>query len=248
MSNISLSRLQAFYGDFKAEALLKSMINDEFKGKIALVSSFGADSAALIKLVADVNPSTPILFIDTGKHFKDTLTYVKELEAFFGLKDVRYIKPDEKLISNIDKDGELWKTQVNRCCWLRKVKPMEVELAKGEFQAIITGRKRFQTGARNEIDNVELFDDGIFRVNPFCMWNKDDVKKVYTNNNIPVHPLIAKGFPSIGCEPCTKEVKPGEDERSGRWAHTVDMSGVQKEECGIHTGGGDGANWMGGGV
>lgn len=248
MSNISLSRLQAFYGDFKAELLLQAMINDEFKDKIALVSSFGADSAALIKLVSDVNPAIPILFLDTGKHFKETLDYVKELEKFFGLKDVRYLKPRDDLINNIDKNGELWKRQVNRCCWLRKVEPMERELKKGEFKALITGRKRFQTGARKEIDNVELFEDGIFRINPLCMWTKDDIKATYKKNSIPEHPLVSKGFPSIGCEPCTKEVKPGEDERSGRWAHSVDMSGVQKEECGIHTGSGDDANWMGGGV
>ena len=234
MSEHSLSRLQAFYGDYEAKALLRSMVRSEFKGKIALISSFGADSALLIHLVAEVDNTVPLLFLDTGKHFQETLDYVDLLERRFDLKNVIRIQPREELVHNIDADGELWKTQVNRCCWLRKVEPMNRVLASGEYEAVITGRKRYQTSDRNDIDNVELFDDGVFRINPLCTWTKADIRQQFDVLGLPQHPLVEKGYPSIGCEPCTNQVKPGEDERSGRWAHTVDMAGGKKEECGIH--------------
>ncbi len=239
----SLSRLMAFYGDYGAQNLLRAMITNEFKGKIALISSFGADSALLIRLVADVDPATPILFLDTEKHFPETLDYVDQLEREFGLTNVRRLKPREDLVQNIDPNGELWKTQVNRCCWMRKVEPLKRVLESGEYEAVITGRKRYQTSDRADIDNVELFDDGVFRINPLCTWTKDDIRAEFEKRDLPQHPLVAEGYPSIGCAPCTKQVQPGEDERSGRWAHTIDMGGSQKQECGIHTGG-DGANWM----
>lgn len=245
MSQASLSRLQAFYGDYEAEPLLRSMITNEFKSKIALISSFGADSALLIQMVAKVDPSTPVLFLDTGKHFKETIEYVEELETLFGLTNLHRLQPREDLLQSIDPEGNLWQSQVNRCCWMRKVEPLNRLLASGKFEAVITGRKRYQTQARNDIDNVELFDDGVFRVNPLCTWTKHDIRAEFEKRELPQHPLVAKGYPSIGCEPCTKAVRPGEDERSGRWAHTIDLGGAQKQECGIHTGGGgDGSNWM----
>jgi phosphoadenosine phosphosulfate reductase len=185
------------------------------------------------------------LFLDTGKHFKETLEYVDLLEKEFGLTDLRRLQPDPKLLQNSDPDGELWKTNVNRCCWLRKVEPLNRTLGSGEFEAVITGRKYYQTNHRADIDNIELFDDGIFRINPLFNWTKEKIKDEFEARGLPQHPLVAKGYPSIGCEPCTKEVKPGEDERSGRWAHTIDMTGAQKEECGIHVSqGGDGSDWM----
>ncbi len=241
----SLSRLQTYYGDWEAEKLLQAMILDEFKGKIALISSFGADSALLIEMVAKVNSATPILFLETGKHFAETLEYVAMLERKFNLKDLRRLRPREDMLENADPDGELWKTQVNRCCWIRKVEPLNSALGTGEFEAVITGRKRFQTSDRKEIDNIELFSDGIFRINPLAGWDKHAIKREFAGRALPQHPLVAKGFPSIGCEPCTKQVHPGEDERSGRWAHTVDMLGTQKQECGIHvqTGKVTGTDW-----
>ena len=233
-TNTSLSRLQTYYGDWNAKPLLRTMILDEFKGRIALISSFGADSALLLKMVAEINPETPILFLETGKHFKVTLEYVDQLERDFGLKNLIRLTPDETLLKNSDPEGRLWKTQTNRCCWLRKVEPLNRELGTGKYDAVITGRKSYQTSARQDIDNIELFDDGIFRINPFAGWNKAHFKAQFEEAGVPQHPLVAKGYPSIGCEPCTRVVKPGEDERSGRWSHTI-VEGRQKEECGIHT-------------
>lgn len=241
----SLSRLLTYFGDYEAEQLLRATIKDEFKGKIALISSFGADSALLISMVAKVDPSTPILFLDTGKHFKETIAYVDLIEKEFGLTDLRRLRPDPTIVENIDPNGKLWKTQVNRCCWMRKVEPMNRELGKLEFEALITGRKRYQTNERQDIDTIELFEDGFFRINPLATWTKDDIKAEFKKRGLPQHPLVDKGYPSIGCEPCTKAVRPGEDERSGRWAHTVDMQGIQKQECGIHVSNdSDGSNWM----
>lgn len=230
----SISRLQTYYGDWDAEPLLKAVLLDEFKGRAALVSSFGADAALLLKMVADIKPDTPVLFLETGKHFQETLDYVAQLESELGLTNIVRLYPDESKRQNIDPEGELWKTQVNRCCWLRKVEPLNRALASGEYDAVITGRKPYQTAARQDIDNIELFDDGIFRINPFASWDKSHFLEQFEASHVPRHPLVLKGYPSIGCEPCTRMVKPGEDERSGRWSHTV-VEGKQKEECGIHT-------------
>jgi len=230
----SLTRLQSFYGALDTHSLLRVMIQEEFKDKITLVSSFGADSALLLSLVAEVDPNLPVLFLETRKHFKETLDYVEELRDLFGLTDLRMLTPDEKLVNNIDRSGELWKTQPNRCCWLRKVEPLEREMKKSGFEAIITGRKGYQNKDREEMDSIELFDDGVYRINPLVAWNKEQIREEFAKRELPAHSLVAKGYLSIGCEPCTLPVKPGEDERSGRWAHTAGLAGAQKTECGIH--------------
>lgn len=231
---ISLSRLQTFYGHLEANALLRVMIKEEFAGSIALISSFGADSALLLSMVAAIDPATPVLFLETGKHFDETLVYVEELKSLLGLTDVRMLKPDLKLLNNADPNGDLWKHQPNRCCWIRKVEPLERAIKDYGFQAVVTGRKAYQTADRADLSPIEHDENGIFKINPFINWDKEQFKAAVQDTNLPQHPLVDKGFLSIGCEPCTVAVKPGEDERSGRWAHTVDMREGQKTECGIH--------------
>jgi len=231
---VSLSRLQAFYGDLDGNALLRVMIREEFPGRVALFSSFGADSALLISMVAEVDKNIPVLFLETGKHFQETLDYVEELKKYFGLTDVRFIRPDPALVLNVDPTGELWKTGVNRCCWLRKVEPLARSLKEWGFTAVITGRKRYQTEDRQNLQAIELDEDNRFRINPFANMSKEEFKAELKAQNLPQHPLVAKGYLSIGCAPCTVAVKPGEDERAGRWAHAIDMQGKQKTECGIH--------------
>lgn len=232
---ISLSRLQTFYGHMDAPDLLFVMIKEEFKGKIALLSSFGADSALMIALVAEIDPATPIWFLETEKHFPETLAYVKELEECLGLTNIVYLRPDQKLVQNIDKDGNLWQNQPNRCCWMRKVEPLERAKKELGVEALITGRKGYQTQDRAGLPSIELEEDGIFRVNPLIHWDKERIKAEFDKRNLPQHPLVAQGYPSIGCLPCTRKVKPGEDERAGRWAHTAEMPGGEKKtECGIH--------------
>ncbi len=229
-----LTKIQSAHGALSDEALLEAMIKDEFKGKIALISSFGADSALLIEMVAKIDPNTPILFLETGKHFQETLDYVDLLEKQFGLTNLRRLTPREDLLEKTDPNGDLWQTQVNRCCWLRKVEPLNRALDSGEFEAVITGRKSHQTAARSEMENIELFNDGIFRINPMINWTKDDIRAEFDKRELPQHPLVAQGYPSIGCAPCTRPVAEGEDERAGRWAHTLTEEDKKKEECGIH--------------
>lgn len=232
---LSLSRLLTFYGHLEAEALLAVMIKEEFKGEIALVSSFGAGSALLIDMVARIDPYTPVLFLETHKHFPETLAYVAQLRETFGLKDVRFLTPDPEKEKKLDPEGMLWKTQPNRCCWFRKVEPLQRELEKSGFKALITGRKKYQTQQRAEMDTIELHEDGRFRINPLANWDSKRITGAFKERNLIEHPLKEKGYFSIGCEPCTRPVKSGEDERAGRWAHTAELPGGEKKvECGIH--------------
>jgi phosphoadenosine phosphosulfate reductase len=182
----------------------------------------------------------PILFLETEKHFPETLEYVEKLKQTLGLKDVRLLYPDRQLLQNIDPDGSLWSSQPNRCCWLRKVEPLQRALNEYRFTALITGRKRYQTQQRATMETIELHDDGRFRINPLATWSKERINEEFKRRGLPEHPLVAKGYLSIGCAPCTRIVKPGEDERAGRWSHTSGLpGGEQKSECGIHIAGKD---------
>jgi phosphoadenosine phosphosulfate reductase len=235
VTQASLSRLQTFYGHLEAEELLRVMIKDEFKDRIALLSSFGADSALLISMVAKIDPATKILFLETRKHFTQTLEYVEQLKTQFGLTNLIYLTPNPKLIQNIDKEGTLWNSQPNRCCWLRKVEPLDRGIKEHGIEAVITGRKSYQTEDRSNLPSIELDEKGIFRINPLITWDKHKIRAAFEAEHLPQHPLVAEGYLSIGCEPCTRPVKAGENERAGRWAHTAEMpGGEQKTECGIH--------------
>ena len=243
MTDISLSRLAMFYSDLDGKALLSAMILDEFKGRIALISSFGADAALLLSMVAEIDPSTPVLFLETGKHFPETLDYARLLTAQLGLTDVHWLTPDPEMLSRIDPKGDLYSTQPNRCCWLRKVEPLNRAVETLGIKALITGRKRHQTPERENMGTIELDDQGIFRINPLALWDKAKQKQETAARNLPEHPLVAKGYPSIGCAPCTAQVASGQDDRAGRWAQTIGIENEQKTECGIHLPASEVANW-----
>lgn len=199
----------------------------EFGGRLALVSSFGAESAVLLKLVADSAPKTPVLFLDTGKHFVQTLAYRKKLAREFGLTDIRDIHPDQDDLAADDPRGDLWRTDTDKCCALRKVRPLDKALAG--FDAWITGRKQFHGGARAHLPAFEA--SGRFvKINPIARWTPDDLSAYAAKEALPAHPLVEQGYPSIGCWPCTHPVAAGEDVRAGRWR------GAAKTECGIHGG------------
>lgn len=243
MSQVSLSRLQMFYGELDAPLLLRAMIKEEFDGEIALISSFGADAALMLALVADVDPATPVLFLETQKHFPETLAYAKTLTGRLGLTQVHWLRPDPDMLARIDADDMLWSTQPNRCCWLRKVEPLNRAVEKLGLKALITGRKRYQTPDRAEMQTIELDDKGIFRINPIALWDRERQKQEVAVRNLPEHPLVAAGYPSIGCFPCTQPVKEGQDERAGRWAHTIGFENEKKTECGIHLATSEVTNW-----
>jgi len=194
--------------------------------RLAVVSSFGTESAALLKVIADVDPAIPVVFLDTGWLFEETLAYRDTLMATLGLRDVRSIKPLEATLSREDPDRELWFSDPDACCRIRKVEPLARALAP--FSAWINGRKRFQGGLRAEMAVVE--DDGArLKFNPFANVGREDIEAIYGLAKLPPHPLLASGYQSVGCMPCSSRSAPGEDARAGRWR------GRAKTECGIHT-------------
>jgi phosphoadenosine phosphosulfate reductase len=215
------------YAHWKARELLDDVIHHEFPGKVALVSSFGADSVVLLHLVAAVDPALPVIFIDTGKIFGSTLRYRDEVVKLLGLKDVRIARPDPAVLTTHDTDSGLWLRAPDKCCAIRKVAPLSRALSG--FDAWISGRKRYQGGERLNLPLIESDGDQI-KINPLTEWTKDDLIDYRERHNLPEHPLVADGFRSIGCMPCTTRAAEGEDERDGRWR------GTEKIECGIHLG------------
>ena len=220
-----LARLQAEAGRHNALEQIEFVLREEFVGETAVVSSFGSESAVLLHLVAEVDPTTPVLFINTGKLFAETLRYRDRLQDLLGLGDIRTLAPHPADRAAKDPDGTLWARDTDACCNFRKVIP--IRRALEGFAAQITGRKRFQTQARAEMRAVEYFD-GRFRFNPLSDWTQADLEAYITRHNLPRHPLVEDGYPSIGCMPCTRRVHVGEAYRDGRWA------GLDKDECGIH--------------
>jgi phosphoadenosine phosphosulfate reductase len=193
--------------------------------RLAVVSSFGTESAALLKVTAEVDPAIPVVFLDTGWLFEETLAYRDTLIAQLGLRDVRSIKPLEQALSREDPERELWFSDPDACCRIRKVEPLARALAP--FSAWINGRKRFQGGARAAMPVVE--DDGIrLKFNPFANISPEELSAIYARAGLPPHPLATQGYSSVGCMPCTSRTVSGEDPRAGRWR------GRSKTECGIH--------------
>jgi phosphoadenosine phosphosulfate reductase len=193
---------------------------------LALVSSFGTESAALLKVMADVDSAIPVIFLDTGWLFEETLAYRDTLIATLGLRDVRSVKPLEEALTREDPDRELWFSDPDACCRIRKVEPLVRALKP--FSAWINGRKRFQGGARAEIPVVE--DDGAkLKFNPFANVSREEIEAIYRLAKLPAHPLVASGYLSVGCMPCSSRAAKDEDARAGRWR------GRAKTECGIHT-------------
>ncbi len=222
------ARLDALYVQMAPEKIIERAIRDHFQGEIAAVSSFGADSAVLLNMLAAIDRTLPVIFLDTGKHFEETLSYRNALVADFGLTNLRVIGPDDAALERLDPDGNLHKSSTDACCDIRKVEP----LARGiePFRAWFTGRKRFQAETRSALPAFEAVGSRI-RINPLARWTTSDQADYMRRHALRVNPLVAYGYLSIGCFPCTQPVQPGEDARSGRWAGQV------KVECGIHLSG-----------
>lgn len=221
-----VAALNARYKHHSATAVLEHSLKDVDLGRVALVSSFGAESVVLLHLVSVIAPETPVLFIDTRMLFAETLEYQRELAEKLALCDIRTIRAHPAKVAFEDPDGTLHQFNTEACCAVRKVEPLERALT--QFDGWITGRKRFQAGTRNQVEFFEAEGDTRIKVNPLAHWGREDLEEYIVNNRLPRHPLVAKGYPSIGCAPCTSPVKPGEDPRAGRWR------GSQKTECGIH--------------
>jgi phosphoadenosine phosphosulfate reductase len=220
-----LARLNGELRQASAQDILRAAISREWPGELTYVSSFGAESVVMLSLIAEVDPSLPVIFIDTGMHFPQTLDYKDEVIARLGLTGVREITPNETERKVLDPKNMLWKADADACCALRKVRPLEPALEG--FGAWITGRKRFHGGARMSLPVFE-FADGRYKVNPLASWTQADVDAYLKEKDLPRHPLVSQGYPSIGCWPCTKPAADPNDPRSGRWA------GQDKSECGLH--------------
>lgn len=224
-----VARLNARLSGLSAENALRVMLEEKLAGELCVVSSFGAESAVLLHLVAGIDRDLPVLFLDTGKHFAETLGYRDQLIAHLGLRDVRILTPDAHDLAARDAAGERWTYDPDGCCALRKVQPLARALAT--FDASLTGRKGFQAATRTALPFVELDTSdaaGRIKINPLANWLKADIDRHFAEHALPRHPLVAAGYLSIGCAPCTSPVRPGEDARAGRWR------GFDKVECGIH--------------
>lgn len=222
-------RLNRLFQGTDTHDMLATVLREKMLGEIAIVSSFGAESAVLLHLVATIDPAIPVLFLETGKHFPETLAYRDALISRLGLTALRNLTPDPQELEKKDESGLRWSYDPDGCCEIRKVKPLAAALLG--FDASITGRKGFQSRTRAGLPRfeIDLTDaQGRIKLNPLADWSPDRISDYIGQHDLTPHPLVAEGYPSIGCSPCTSKVAEGEDPRSGRW------KGWDKVECGIH--------------
>jgi len=223
-TSVSPERETDPYFGLSAEMTIKRAIED-FGGELVLASSMGADSAVLLHLAAQVNPDIKIVFLDTQKHFRETLHYRDMLVEDLGLTNLENVTPNQDEVAKHDADGTLYQSNPDLCCALRKVDPLAGAL--DQYKARITGRKRYQTPERNEMPIYEV-GRKMIKINPLAYWSAKDVSVYMRKHDLPPHPMLSLGFLSIGCQPCTTRVTDGEDPRAGRWRN------FDKTECGIH--------------
>jgi len=214
------------YGALDGAALLRPLIETEFAGCLAVVSSFGAEAAIVLAHVAEIDRRTPVLFLDTGRLFDETLRYRDRLIGHLRLEDVRTIVPNPDRVASEDRLSLLWLDDADRCCAIRKVEPL-IDALDG-FTAWVSGRKRYQGGNRAALPTFETDGAGRVKINPLANWSRDRIVREFLVRNLPRHPLEAEGYSSIGCATCSARTVAGEDPRAGRWR------GRDKSECGIH--------------
>ena len=231
-AQVRVAALRARYGGMDGESLLEALLRDELSGEVAATSSFGAESAVLLDMIASIDPSTPIIFLDTGKLFEETYNYVSTLTSHLGLQRVQVQRPAPERLLSLDPQGDLWQRDADMCCHIRKVEPLLRAFGDGRYQTWITGRKRYHGDLRLHLQTFEAVD-GLIKVNPLAGWSLERIRSRFESRGLPLHPLVAQGYPSIGCHHCTHRAEAGDDPRAGRWAS------LQKTECGIHR-----ASWM----
>ena len=220
--------LEAALSGLDAEGVLTRALTEIYPREICVVSSFGAESAVILDLVAKIAPDTPVLFLDTGKLFEETLAYRDALAQRLGLTNIVTLGPDPHHLAADDPDGTLHQRNTDMCCHIRKTLPLIKALAP--YKVWISGRKRHHGGERAALPRVEI-QDGKLKLNPLFDWPRERIDAYFERRDLPAHPLVAQGYPSIGCLPCTARVTdPNADPRAGRWADE------EKTECGIHIG------------
>ncbi|MCW8843284.1 MAG: phosphoadenylyl-sulfate reductase [Rhodobacteraceae bacterium] len=222
-----LTRLQETFIPSLKDIDLRGLLHDPALDNLCIVSSFGTESAALLHLVTRLRPETPVLFLDTGKHFEETLTYRDTLAKQLDL-NVVVLRPEPQMLDESDPSGTLHAHDPNSCCMIRKTLPLQDAIQS--YDAWVSGRKRFQGATRSVLPLLERDGEKI-KINPLALWGPEDIEAYFVAHALPRHPLQSKGFQSIGCAPCTRAVSAGEDPRAGRWPQMPD-----KTECGIHLG------------
>jgi phosphoadenosine phosphosulfate reductase len=218
--------LEARFERVDAGTMLARLLAEGALGRVAVVSSFGTESAVLLHLVAEADRTMPVIFVDTLRMFPETLDYRETLIATLGFTDSRVVTPLPEVIAARDANNLRWSYDPDGCCEIRKVEPLR--RAKDGLDSWISGRKAFQSVTRQNLPRFEI-EDGRLKINPLGDWDKAALEAYFAAHDLPRHPLEAQGYLSIGCEPCTSKVMPGEDPRAGRWR------GWDKVECGIHT-------------
>jgi len=219
---LEVEKLNSKYDKASPKEIIHDLSHVLFPGEVAVVSSFGIESAVLLHMISDVNPDIAVIFLDTLKHFEITLQYVKDLSASLGLRNVQMIKPNSTKINVEDPHGILHASNPDLCCHIRKTLPMINHLAA--YKCFITGRKRFQTSERKDLHFFGI-RDGWINLNPLINFTLGDIKSYFVKNQLLMHPLESLGYNSVSCEPCTEKC---DEYRAGRWA------GKEKTECGIH--------------
>jgi len=199
---------------------------ERFAPRLTFATGFGREGCVLVDLVARHRLRVDLFTLDTGVLFPETYALWAELEKRYGLV-IRAVRPSFTL-REAEEVHRLWETDPDRCCELRKVAPLRAELSR--FDAWITAIRRDQTRERASARAVEWDPKfNLVKVNPLLRWTAADVDAYVARHGVPVNPLHARGYPSIGCEPCTSPVAPDEDPRAGRWR------GRDSKECGLHT-------------
>ncbi len=226
--NIDLEQLNRDF-EKKSPAEIVTWAVKTFVPDIAATSSFGPESGVLLSLIGKADPETPVLFLETGFHFPETLEYKNQLTEMFKLKRVIDLKAGSARRAKLTEDyqGKPYESNPDLCCQINKVEPLDEELKK--YRAWMSGIRRNQTDHRKSIRIVEEYEGGVYKISPLANMTSRDAWWYLKENQIPTHPLYEKGYMSIGCWPCTRPIQEGDDERSGRWA------GKAKKECGIHT-------------
>ncbi|MGB3165614.1 MAG: phosphoadenylyl-sulfate reductase [Alteraurantiacibacter sp.] len=217
--------LNARFTGVETLTMLRELFAEGTLGRVAVVSSFGTESAVLLHLVAEADPAVPVVFVDTLKMFPETLAYRKTLIERLGIRNASVVQPDHETLAAKDESGLRWSYDPDGCCAIRKVEPLA--RAKAGLDSWISGRKAFQSHTRQDIPRFEV-EKGRLKLNPLGDWVKADLEAYFEEHDLPRHPLEAQGFLSVGCAPCTSPVAPGENTRAGRWR------GWDKTECGIH--------------
>jgi phosphoadenosine phosphosulfate reductase len=204
---------------------LIARVSNEFNGRVAVLSSFGAESAVLLHMVSEVSKDIPVIFLDTLKLFPQTIDYRDHLVKQLGFRELRIVRPDASELATSDSEGDLHQYDTDSCCHVRKTLPMNRALA--DFDVVISGRKRFHGAARSDLQFVSVQDEKL-KIEPLAGHTSLDLQSYMQLHCLPVNPLTSEGYRSIGCMPCTTKGGTDENPRAGRW------QGTEKTECGIH--------------